>query len=397
MSRLSRMVLILGGLTLFVAACRPPQNAYQPPPPPEVSVALPQSRTVPETLELTGLLRAEDVVEIRARVKGFLKTKHVTGGRRVAKDELLFTIDSRTFEADVRQAQAQVAAAKAQQRVAQVALERLRSAIAVNAASRDELDRAQAEVDAAGAMVDVADARLASAQLELSFTEVRSPIAGRLTMVPVDEGQLVGATEPTLLTTVYNDARVFAVYDIDERTVLELRRSNQNRRPNEDGRAGLEVRCGLANEVGYPHVGAFDKADARVDAATGTVRCEAVFDNKDGTLLPGNFVRIQSILGQREALLVPDVAVQADQLGRFLLVVNDNNVVERRNVSVGPVFERLRVIDSGLEPNAKVIVNGLQRARPGVPVKPSMVAPAVVAASQAVAASQSVVDSQPSR
>lgn len=358
------------GVLLCMAACDSRENAYVPPPPPEVTVATPVRKTVPDTMEFTGVTRGYEVVEVRARVKGFLEKKLVEGGRRVKAGDLLFVIDPRTFEATARQARAERETQRANLRLAEVTLERMLTAMRSNAASQQEVDKAQADFDAAKARVDVAEAMLATAELDLEFTQVKAPISGRLSLVRVDVGQLVGATDPTLLTTIINDEKIYAEYDMDEQTILELRRVNANRRPGEDGRPNVEVRLALANEQGYPHVGQFHKADNTVNPETGTVRIEAIFDNADGTILPGSFVRVQPVYGEREATLVPDLAVQTDQNGRFVLIVNAEKVVERRNITTGPAIDGLRRVESGLNGDETVIVNGLQRARPGAKVEP---------------------------
>ncbi len=354
---------------LVLAGCKRPPAAFVPPPPPEVSVATPVQRRVPDTLEFTGVTRGFESVDVRARVRGFLETKLVQDGRIVKQGDLLFTIDPRTFEAAVQQAKAELAAKDAELKLAIVTLERTRIANEANAVSRQELDRVAAQKDGAEAQVELAKARLRTAELDLEFTKVKSPINGRVGFVGVDPGDLVGATDPTLLCTVINDSKIYATYEMEERVILEQRRINQNRRPGEGGRPNLVVRLALANEEGFPHVGQFDRADNTVNALTGTVRVEALFDNADGTILPGSFVRVQPQLGERDVLTVPDTSVQADQRGRFVLTVNAANKVERVNVIVGDVVDRQRVIRSGLDPSARVIVAGIQRARPGIEVR----------------------------
>jgi len=359
-------------LTLTLSACKPAKNTYIPPPPPDVTVATPIRKVVPETIEVTGRTRGVETVEVRARVKGFLAKKHVEGGERVTPGQLLFTIDPRTFDAAVAQAQAEVEAMKANLRLSDVTLKRLEVARAANATSQQEVDKALADRDAATAQVAIAEAKLEAAKLDQEFTRIKAPIAGRLGMITIDEGQLVGASEATLLATIINDERIYADYDIDERKLLELRKLNNNTRPGENGRPRLVVRMGLANDLDYPFVGEYSKSDNTVTPGTGTIRIEAVFPNADGTIIPGLFVRLQGILGEREALLVPDAAVLSDQSGRYVLIVNEKNIVERRAVTVGPVIERMRRIDDGLDLSSRVVVNGLQRARPGSPVNPQV-------------------------
>lgn len=370
--RLSRGAIVTLGFTAALtglSGCRRPAPSFAPPPPPEVTVESPRQQRIAITMEFTGVTRGVEEVDIRARVRGFLEKKHAQDGRRVKQGDLLFTIDPRTFDAAVRQAAAQVSARQADLKLAEVTLERTRLAAESNAVAKQEVDRAIAQRDAASAQVDLAKAQLRAAELDLEFTQIRSPIDGRIGFIKVDEGDLVGAADPTLLATVINDSKIYATYDMDERVILEQRRINQNRRPGEDGRPNLVVRLAQANDVGFPHEGMFDRADNAVNPNTGTVRVESIFNNPAGTLLPGAFVRVQPQFGEKDALTVPDVSVQSDQRGRFVLVVAADGKVERRDVQAGEVFNRQREILAGLAPSDRVIVNGLQRARPGMQVK----------------------------
>ncbi len=363
-----RLLAVLS-ITCGLAACERKPAVFAPPPPPVVTVAKPIVRLVEDTLEFTGRTRGFETVEVRARVKGFLEKKLVDGGRRVKQGDVLFQIDPRPFEATVAQARAELEAAQATFRIAELTLRRAMEAMQASAATQQEVDRTRADRDSAKAKVDLAQAVLTAAELDLSFTTVTAPISGRVGIVTVDVGQLVGATDPTLLATIVNDEKVYASYDMDERTLLDLRKANANRRPGEDGRPVQVVRMALANDTGFPHVGRFERADNTIDTSSGTVRIEAIFDNPDGTILAGLFVRLQPVSGERQALLVPDVAVETDQSGRYVLVVGADGIVERRSVKVGPIYDRMRRIDEGLDADARVIVNGLQRARAGSKVE----------------------------
>lgn len=373
------LLLTLTSLSLL-ASCKKRAAEYVPPPPPEVTIASPVEREIPITLEFTGSTRGIESVEIRARVKGYLQKKHVEGGRRVKAGDLLFTIDPRTFEATLAQTKADAAAKKANLRLAEITLARIQDAMRSGAGSQQELDRAQAERDAAKAQLDLSEAGVRSSELDLEFTTIKAPTSGRIGIINIDEGQLVGATEPTLLTTIINDDQILAMFDLDERELLEQRLKNHNKRPGEDGRPVIAVNLGLANEQGYPHAGRFDKADNRVNPETGTLRVESIFENADRTIVPGSFVRLQAVFGTRTALLVPDTAVLRDASSRYLLVLGPDDVVQRINVVAGPVFDRMRPVDevvgaplpgqpqpppSVLSPTTRVIVNGLQRVRPG--------------------------------
>lgn len=372
-SWVARSVVVSGAMAcLAMLGCERQQAAFVPPPPPEVTVESPTRQRVADAMEFTGTTRGYETVEIRARVRGFLEKKHVQDGKRVQQGDLLFTIDPRTFEAAVQQARAELATRESELKLAIVTLERTSAAAATNAVSKQEVDRAAAQRDGAIAQVDLATARLRSAELDLEFTNVRSPITGRIGFIRVEVGELVGASEPTLLATVINDSKVYATYDMDERVILELRKGSQNKRPGEDGRAELVVRMAMANEKGWPHVGRFERADNTVNSATGTLRVESIFDNPDGVIVPGTFVRVRPEFGEKDVLTVPDVAVMADQRGRYVLVVagaGAEGTVERRDVTVGEVVERRRVIMSGLTEADRVITNGVQRARPGGTVK----------------------------
>ncbi|HLO42338.1 MAG TPA: efflux RND transporter periplasmic adaptor subunit [Phycisphaerales bacterium] len=375
----------------LLAGCKRPPTAFAPPPPPEVTVANPVEQQIPDTIEFTGTTRGVNSVEIRARVRGFIEKKLVDNGRRVKAGELLFVIDPRTFDAEVRQAQAEVSARQSDLKLAEITLERVTQASASSAVAQLEVDRAQAQRDGAAAQLELAKARLTSAELNLEFSQVKSPIDGRVGFVDVEVGDLVGASEPTLLAQVIDDSKVYATYEIDERTVQRLLAAHQNRRPGEDGREGLEVRLAQANDVGFPHTGYFHSADNTVNPRTGTVKVEAMFDNPEGKILPGSFVRVQPQWGMKDATLIPQSAVLQDQAGRFVLSVNDQNKVERIAVKVqGAAYRRMlpvmedfgEPIPGAPEPVARltaatrVIVNGIQRARPGVEVKPTLATPA---------------------
>lgn len=351
------------------SACDQKKAEFVPPPPPEVTVTSPRVREIEDTLEYTGVIRGLEEVDVRARVRGFLERKHVADGSRVKKGELLFTIDPRTFEATLSQARAEVAVRSAERDLAKVTLDRMEQAAEANAASPQELDQRRAEFSAAEAQVDLAKAAVRAAELDLEFTEVRSPIDGRIGIVDIDNGTLVGATEATLLARVVNDSKVYAEFDLDERTLLDLRRQHEYHRPGEGGRPLVPVRIALEGDTAFPHEGVYTASDAEIDSGTGTIRVKAVFENSNGALIPGAFARVQPVLGTVQALLIPDVGVQADQGGKYVLIVNDKGEVERRNVTVGPVFDRMRRVLDGLGKDERVIVNGVQRARPGIKVK----------------------------
>lgn len=357
-------------LTALIGCSRPPA-AFVPPPPPRVTVAQPVRMMVPQVIEATGTTRAANAVEVRARVRGFIARKLKQGGERVKAGELLVVIDDREYQARVMQAEAELSSRQAALSLAQITLERAQQAKQGGAATDLEVKQAMATRDQAGAAVDLADAMLMTARLDLEFTQVKSPIDGRLSIRLPDEGQLVGASEPTLIATVASEDRLLVRYSVSETELMELRRQFASKRPGEDGRANdIEIRMQLVGEEGFPHVGRYAKGDNTVDPTTGTFSLDAEFPNTSGLILPGLFVRIQSVVAESEQLVVPDIAVQQDQQGRFVLVVDGNNEVRRRDVRVGRVEQRQRVILSGLDGTERVIVNGLQRARDGTKVEP---------------------------
>jgi RND family efflux transporter MFP subunit len=370
------VTVTLGALAIM--GCKSETPKFAPPPPPAVTVALPTKQVVPELLEFTGTTRPVETVEIRARVRGFIQTKHVAGGQRIKAGDLIYTIDPRPFEAVVSQVQAELQAARADVKLAETTLARVQESVTRGGAAEIELDRATAERDRRAAAILLAQARLDAAKLDVEFTQVKSPIDGRLSVLTIDPGQLVGANEATLLGTVINDSVIYATYYIPERQLLDIRASTQNRRPGEDGRPNVRVMMALANENEYKHQGEYAWGENALDASTGLIKIEARFDNKDGTIIAGGFVRLRSILGERERMLVPQVAVQRDQNGSYLLVVGPDNKVVRRPVFTGqsigsarvlePNPENLEAQEYGVGLTDRVIVNGVQRARPGAEV-----------------------------
>jgi len=355
---------------LAVIGCTKAPPPPAPPAPPKVTVAHPIIKEIEETLLFTGQTRAIETVDLRARVRGFIASKNVEGGRRVKQGDVLFTIDAQPFEAQKKQAVAQVASADAQLRLAEVTLQQRTQTFERNAGTKLEVDQAQAERDNMQAQLDLAGAQLREAQLNLEYTKVVAPIDGRLRIDLPEVGELIDVGQ--LLATLVDDRKIYARYNISENTMLKLRSAALNRRPGEDGRPGLVVLMGVGDGTDYPFTGEYFRAENVVDTQTATVAIEAIFDNADSALVPGLSARIKAIVGLRQAMLLPDVAVMLDQAGRYVFIVNDKNIVERRNVEVGPVLHGQRRIDSGLTESDRVIVNGLQRARPASPVDPEM-------------------------
>jgi RND family efflux transporter MFP subunit len=355
----------------FVAAfalpgCGPTQAQGGPPMAPPVSVAPAVARDITLHDEISGRLEATESVEIRARVGGTIERVHFKDGQDVARGALLFSLDARPYAAEVARFDAQLAAAKTAAALTSTELERTKKLLAQNAVSKQEAEQAEANARNAEAQVRAAQAALNAAQLNLGYAHIRAPIAGRTSRTNLTVGNLVAAGEPVLTTIVAQD-KVHAWFDLGENEWLaQLKRSG-----NKPGT--IKVGMGLADDTGFPHAGTVDFVDNRLNPATGAIRLRAVFDNKERRFTPGMFARIRLDAGTRTgAVLVPDRAIGTDQSKRFVFVVGDNKLAQFREVRLGPLLEGMRVIDSGLKAGELVVVNGLQRVRPGAPLAPEV-------------------------
>ncbi len=365
--------LLLLSVAVALGACR--RNTYAPPPPPEVTVTQPVEREVTTYSEFTGHTVAVQAIDIRARVQGFLQSINFAPGSDVKQGDLLFVIEPALYEARVQQAEADLANAEAASQAAESQLAITRAIFERAAGSKTELVQRTQARDQAHAAVDQARATLAAAKLDLSYTHIYAPISGRIDRNLVDVGNLVGAGQATLLASIVQQQPIYAYFDASERDLLRYRAL---RRRGETAAAEGErnkAYLGLVTEDGFPHVGEVDYASNRVDPETGTIELRAIFPNPDGVLLPGLFVRVRLPFTRGPAMLIPDVAVAADQGGRYVLVVGANDTVEQRRVKLGTVVDQMRIVDGGLHGGDWVVVNGIQRARPGSVVKPTRVAP----------------------
>ncbi len=357
-------------LVCLFAACERKTEA-PPPPPPTVIVAQPVEKQVTDYLEFTGQTDALEFVKIRARLEGWLDSIKFTPGARVEKDQLLFVIDPRPYQAEVDQKKALLMGKKADLNLAQTNLKRARQLLDTASISQLQFDETKAKELVAEAQVGIAKADLEKAQLNLAYTQVKSPINGRVSRNYVDQGNLVGATEKTLLTEVVNDEKVYVYFDVSEREYLRLRRLYPDKRQDPEA-AGevIPVFLQLADEKDFPHKGRLDFSEPRVDPSTGTLQGRAIFSNDSGLLLGGLFGRVRIPYRKDKALLVPEEAVGITQGGRYVLVVNKENVVEQRMVETGRLEGRMQAIREGLKKGDRIIVKGLQRARPGTKVQP---------------------------
>lgn len=373
----ARLVLVAALLPLTLpahAADAPPA-----PPPPTVTVALPVQKRITEWDEYTGRFVAQQRVEIRARVSGYLDSVHFDEGQLVESGQLLFVIDQRPFTAGVARAHADVARAQTQLKLAQLELERGQRLEASKAMSRETLEERRAKRDSAQADVDAAAAVQQQAELELGFTEVRAPIAGRVSDLRVDVGNVIsgGSADSTLLTTVVSLDPIELEIEASESEFMRYTRldSAGTRQSSRDVQNPVEAR--LIDEDGWPHKGRMTFVDNELDPVTGTMLGRATFENPDHVLLPGMFARARLYgEGEHEALLIPDAAVVTDQATKLLMVVKSDNIVEARPVLLGPLIDGLRVVREGLTATDRIVVIGVQRARPGQAVTPTTAAAA---------------------
>jgi RND family efflux transporter MFP subunit len=318
-----------------------------------VAVSRPVQRQVADTLAFTGRLEAAATVDLRARVTGYLEKVFYKAGTQVKKGQLLFEIDPRLARASLNKAEAEFALAKAVLTRCEAEMVRARKLKA--AISREELDKSAAARAEAEAALKVAEAKVAMAKLDLSFTQLRAPIDGTIGRPILTPGNLVQADKTTLATIVSTDP-VYVRFDVDERTLLRLRRLRGTDKIKPDA---LPLVMGLADEKGFPHKGIIDGFGLQVNPAKGTITVRGQFANANGLFVPGLSARVQMPLGiSRKLLLVSEGALLKDRAGWYVLLVNDKNVVERRNVTLGERHGKLRAIQAGLKPEAGVVVPG---------------------------------------
>jgi RND family efflux transporter MFP subunit len=357
----------------FLTGCRkPPEPPASAPTP--VVVSYPVEREVTDYADYTARTAAVDSVEVRARVGGYLEKVNFKEGALVKEGDVLFKIDPRPFKAQVAFAKAQVAANEAVAKKAKLDNVRNKNiAKTPGAISQQELDLYQAAEDQAVANVENAKATLEANELNLTFTKVLAPIDGRTSRYNVTLGNLVVADQ-TLLTTIVSVNPMYVYFDVDERTVLEVRKTIREGKRQSARDVEWPVTLSLANEEGFPHKGVIDFVDNQVNPKTGTLRIRAVFANENELLSPGYFGRIRvPISNPYKALLVSDRAIDTDQGQKIVYVLDKSNKVFARPVRVGALHGRLRVIEDGIQPGERVIVNGLQQVRPGLVVDPNLV------------------------
>jgi len=376
------VLLVAGGVSVFNRE----SPAIAAPPPPTVTVAQPLVRQVNEWDDYVGRFEASRSVEVRPRVSGQVVGIHFTDGAIVQKGQLLFTIDSRPFAAALAEARAGLATAQSDLALAQSDLSRAERLVAAEAVSKSDVERLQARVRAARASVAAAEARVRARGLDVEFTQVRAPIAGRISDRKVDAGNLVAAGEGaggSLLTTINALDPIYFTFDGSEALFLKTKRAQAA------GSAQSPVEIRLQDEADYRWKGGLDFTDNGLDPRSGTIRGRAVLRNPDMFLTPGMFGNMRlSAGGTAQALLIPDSAVSTDQARKIVMTVGKDGTLQPKPVTVGPVVDGLRIVRSGLTPQDRVVLAGAQVVPPGgkVQVKPGKIEPQAVATAPVVSA-----------
>ena len=350
------------------AGCK--KEKPQPPPPPRVSVTQPLQRKVTYYLELTGTTQAINTVQLVARVSGYLDKVFFLDGQMVKKGQPLFLIQQDSYLDSLRQAEGQVLMQKAQLRYAQSQLTRYSNLIPAKAAAQSDVDNWRYQRDSAEANLKTAEANEASARLNLGYTRVAAPFDGRIDRRLQDPGNLVGSSSSnTNIAQMSQIDPIYVYFNISDTDLARLMKGT-NWTPGTSNAGNWPVFAGLTGEDGYPHSGRLDFASISVSSTTGTLLMRGVFPNAAGKILPGLYARVRVPVETRMAMLVPATSVGSDQQGSYVLAVNAQDVVERRNVKTGPLEESLRVVEEGLAGNERIIASALLKARPGSRVAP---------------------------
>jgi RND family efflux transporter MFP subunit len=369
-------LLLLFGLMIALTGCsRQPEPA--PPAAIPVVVTRPLEREITDYTDFTGRTAAVDSVEVRARVWGYLTKVNFKEGAIVKKGDILFEIDPLIYKAALHQAEGNVASLQARVERLDADLARARRMVGTGAMSREDFDKVVGDRGEAVAMRDAAKAAVERAKLDVDYTNVVAPISGRVSRYLVTQGNLVQAGDQaggTLLTTIVSIDPMYAYFDVDEHTVLHVRKLIREGKSDSPREGGFPVSMELANERGFPHKGTINFVDNQVNPRVGTMRLRGVFPNKDQVLVPGLFCRVRLPYGRpHKALLVNERAFDTDQGAKIMYIVDDKDQVVIRKVQVGELHDGLREVTAGLRAGERFILDGLQQVRPGSIVEPTMV------------------------
>ncbi|MGL4263465.1 MAG: efflux RND transporter periplasmic adaptor subunit [Afipia sp.] len=365
-----RIPLVIFSL-IALTACE--QNSFVPPPPPKVDVGLPVQRTITRYLTATGNTGPVNTVDLVARVQGFVQAISYQDGAFVKQGTTLFTIEPETYKLKLEQAQAAEAGAQASLRQAESDFKRQSDLVSRQVVSQATLEQSTSSRDNAQANLQQAQVNTRIAALNYSYTNVTAPFDGAVSARLVSIGELVGASSPTQLATIVQLNPIYVNFNVNEQDVLRIRAAAAAKGLTSKDLKETPIEVGLQTESGFPHQGKLDYAAPTVNQSTGTLAVRGILSNTDRVLLPGYFVRVRVPLDQqKDALLIPDIALGSDQAGRYVLVVNSENVVEQRKVQTGPLEGELRVIEGGLKPDDRVVIAGLLRAIPGQKVDPQI-------------------------
>ncbi len=386
MNKIMTRSLLLTTVVAVLCGCQP--SKPQAPPPTKVTASMPQSATVTNWDEYPGHIEAVETVEIRARVPGYIESIHFQDGAEVKAGDLLFVIDPRPYEAEMEHARAQREQAETHLELTKNDFKRAESLRGTKAISEEEYDARSKAAREAEASLAAAKAAETTARINLEYTKVMAPISGRIgrrLVTPGNYVQLQGNNgAATMLATIVSLDPIYTYFDVEEGAFLKYRGNAKVGASVEMQSGSLACELGLVNEQGFVHRGRVDFFDNQVNPRTGTIRLRAVFDNSDRALMPGMFSRVRVPAGPPEqTLLVPDVAIGSDQGYKFVYVVNEESKVEVRSIQVGRAHGSLRSVLKGLQPEDRVVVNGLVTLRPGVKVETQDAAPKIQTAVEA--------------